>query len=63
MNVYIHYRGTEDWEGAVIIAAPTFEESIDIFSEREGKLPTKSEQMEGVTANGKPRPLYDDYSR
>lgn len=63
MKAYIHYRGTEDWQGAVIIAADSYEESIKMFVEREDERPSKSEEMEDVEVSGVPRILYDDYSR
>lgn len=54
----------EEWAGALLVVAPDFDSAKLIFSGWErGNLPLEIEQVDGVTATGEPRIVYDDYTR
>lgn len=65
MQVYVCQRWlehAEDWKGALLIAAHSEQEAIEVYvyAEWHREPPKSIYILAGVTAIGEPRVLYDD---
>lgn len=70
MNLYICYRWAENAyhemdRGALIVVAASEEQAAEVYrmTRYAGDSPARIEQVEGVTATGEARDIYDDEYR